>query len=1140
MKAKLLFALALLGSISARAEIPAGLPTTLPDNATGYEEVTSLSQIHDGERYVIRAVFPTTSSAGTVFLTNVSETISDATQSVAEWKSESQISDVNTMVWTATTVTATNSGISNIIAFKNDGGYFSTQHNASIQTGVIAGGANNSAYNLVRGIYTVEEQSLYTGLVPVANTSTLSNLPDGVTSTFYFNCNTYNATSTTGTGTRLVTFFNATPSTFDFGAGSGSTSYTTTASAHYAIYRVVPKIPTDLPTTLPDGVIGYSTVQSASEIVAGKKYIITSVFPLTGPKTAILTNVATTISSASGSEDADSDEEDSESTTTEETTQMVAEWKTADEIEDVSSIIWTATEVTAGNSGISGIIALKNNDTYFSTRHNSSYEDQVIAGGDAGTAYNLVQGIYSQSEQTLNTGIQFLDHTTTLSNLASWNNGTLQIKCNSTETTGTSGLGTNLMNYYNSTRPGYDFGAGAGSTTFSTSASAFFTVYQVLEENTLADEVAAKKSTYTTYLDLFSSFNSDAVTSAKEKINALDIEEIGSIDEIVNQSKAIVAEALTTIFDGKIVTLQSKLSTRYLGVGTTAIKATADIAPRSYWKASVTTNAGATYGATVKFINYLSNYQLGSTSGASGSTLPISTANGVNFEILEGYATGTFALKNGALYANTNTSDGTINSAIYWTGLDNGSSWTIALSDEDSAITLAKADIEAATESAYTGTKTVGTGLNEYHSIFAATRQAFINYCATGTPTNDMIAEQYIATRDILDGDALEINQPTAGSYIRIKVGPTNTSGNFSSTATYLSSTNYSTTYAGYENDGTTATTIMYYTGEGLVAYNSGRYAKGASFLHFNTDSEGVAANSGVTVAFVDGNSAEVNTYGINFNKTRYLYAKAASDVDGLTGRTDAGSSVANTGYTFNLEYVSSLPVTIGTDGTASLCVPVAVTIPDAEACSFFVAKVDGTTLTLAPATAGTTYEAHTPIFVNGTAGETINFAIADESASVNGDYSNTAKFVANVDEQLYSAQEGVLTYLQTTATTAAAAPGLRKASAATSTATVTYQQVASTETSTTLPFNTPILNINESDVTSGSEALESFVLNLDPNLTESTEVELASVATNISEITAEGTNTDAQSVYDLQGRRVNADSTRRGIYIVNGRKVAL
>jgi hypothetical protein len=28
--------------------------------------------------------------------------------------------------------------------------------------------------------------------------------------------------------------------------------------------------------------------------------------------------------------------------------------------------------------------------------------------------------------------------------------------------------------------------------------------------------------------------------------------------------------------------------------------------------------------------------------------------------------------------------------------------------------------------------------------------------------------------------------------------------------------------------------------------------------------------------------------------------------------------------------------------------------------------------------------------------------------------------------------------------------------------------------------------------------------------------------------------------VYDLQGRRVNADSTRRGIYIVNGRKVAL
>ena len=383
-----------------------------------------------------------------------------------------------------------------------------------------------------------------------------------------------------------------------------------------------------------------------------------------------------------------------------------------------------------------------------------------------------------------------------------------------------------------------------------------------------------------------------------------------------------------------------------------------------------------------------------------------------------------------------------------------------------------------------------GKGLGEYHYEVAEGTEdlddalaALHNSWADNTtllPT----ARTLLPKASELTADNFRLNQPAEHSFIRIKGTVT---GNYLLNGT-ASNGKYST-----GKDETAS--IFYYDGTHLINYVTGLYVG----VSRNSWTWPEAGQPGRNIEF----GAGTNTIGKYYVKTYttdddHIYLH---DSDG--GYADRGTD--NNGEarynSWELSYVTSLPLSIGATGFATLWSPVALTVPAEDEAEIYTAALneDNSTLTLTRAEAGSPLPAGTGVVVKSNAGTTIQFETTDSEAPAIGDLKGNDHATA------FSADDysGTFYTLQ----------GLTADEKSEPTDVVGFKQF----TGTTAP------------------AFRSYLL-----VPASAAVQALRLV--FGETTGIGTATTGHGtknvIYDLSGRRVHQAS--KGIYIVNGKKTII
>jgi hypothetical protein len=429
----------------------------------------------------------------------------------------------------------------------------------------------------------------------------------------------------------------------------------------------------------------------------------------------------------------------------------------------------------------------------------------------------------------------------------------------------------------------------------------------------------------------------------------------------------------------------------------------------------------------------------------------------------------------------------------------------------------------------------LGTGHGEYSRSSEDSEAAKTAILAAINSDLGTLGAAYAANAAQLENCALRINQPRPGSYIRIKTAPKHVEATSAFTAApYLTCYNNGDTNienakfaTDLSSDESKLNTILYYTGENLLGYANGRYARGAKMLYFNNDTEGIESNTGANVTFIEGYD-EPGTYSVNYSTNRYLYTDPSFYTNGGTANTAAG-------YNFELEYVDELPVTIGSNGngTATFQVPVAVTIPNAEGVEFYVSKLIDDVLIIHQAKAGDTFAANTGIMLKGTADAIVNFTIAATDAQdIDKEYAGT--FAAQHAAGALANAAGKKIYASV-ATSATSAAHQRIAAKISEYPTISFSEQAE---GTVLPVNTALLQLSESD-SRGTALQIPLVFDSQNDYQFDTETGETSIPeyTGITTVVVEKAD-GRDEIFDLQGRRVN--TLRHGIYIVNGAKIRM
>ncbi len=634
--------------------------------------------------------------------------------------------------------------------------------------------------------------------------------------------------------------------------------------------------------------------------------------------------------------------------------------------------------------------------------------------------------------------------------------------------------------------------------------------------------------------------------AAKEQYTGVDITEDITAAEAVEYATSYEASAaaidsiaaqaygkIATYYTGRYVTILNVGNSNYLKNDGSWLTngGTRDL--DAVWKIASSSWNGSAFDVKL----YSPTYQtyLGSlTAFASNTAIPVVTleSDAVAYSAtpVDGhYAFATTGFTTTSAYPCLHVNNAVVSGkVIYWSATAN-SQWDLSLIEETEIRNMISSAADEIAALFVGGLNNYTTTAGNTADIVAALQEA----AKDSSKSVDEICQTYHSQYTAAFNGAT-LTMPEAGRYLRIHSGPTWCTTNSWEAAPYLSSKNYDDTHASFvtEKD---ASTILYYTGENLISFQGGRYAKGSSMLYFTTDTEGASGNTGATVAFEEGTN-EAGTYFVHYyNKGRYMYTGTSLYTNGGSG-TDASG-----GYNFQLEYVDALPLTIGTVGYATLCVPAAVTIPtDATGCEFYTASLSDVNMVITPAAAGTAVAASTPIFVTGAEGTTINFPITTEAVdSVANTSTISATFVGNNAWQTYTPQEGFVAYIpQITAATEtetetegnetdtpASAPAIsRAAEAATG---VTFVELAEGDE---LPANVPVLSLATNAI--GSEAVATFTANIAPN--QSTTISLTSATSSISELNAEVA--PAAAAYDLMGRRIL--SPRPGLLRIQGGKL--
>lgn len=238
-----------------------------------------------------------------------------------------------------------------------------------------------------------------------------------------------------------------------------------------------------------------------------------------------------------------------------------------------------------------------------------------------------------------------------------------------------------------------------------------------------------------------------------------------------------------------------------------------------------------------------------------------------------------------------------------------------------------KAQIDAAAETqklyeTYKNGNLIGNGLNQTTSFttFASAYAKADEVYAKGEAATS--AEITSARSELLKACstfAFSLNKPANGTFIRIHSSAASQAAMpYLSSETSMVKDNRAAYLVGKDGENE-AKTIFFYNGNKLLAYETGYYLENISNFAGYKD-----ITTGTSIQFSEASNRAAGCYNVKFNGNRFLYTQ----VSGSYYFTDAGSSAPADGYNFQMEYVESLPLSVGAAGYATLIAPVALEIP--------------------------------------------------------------------------------------------------------------------------------------------------------------------------------------------------------------------
>lgn len=217
----------------------------------------------------------------------------------------------------------------------------------------------------------------------------------------------------------------------------------------------------------------------------------------------------------------------------------------------------------------------------------------------------------------------------------------------------------------------------------------------------------------------------------------------------------------------------------------------------------------------------------------------------------------------------------------------------------------------------YKNANLIGNGLNQTTS-FTAFAKAGEVYAKGEAATSAEIASARFALLNARNA-AVVLNKPANGTFIRIHSSAASQAAMpYLSSETSTVNANRAAYLVGKDGENE-AKTIFFYNGNKLLAYETGYYLENISDFAGYKD-----ITTGTSIQFSEAANSAAGCYNVKFNGKRFLYTQ----VFGSNYYTDAGGSAANDGFNFQMEYVESLPLSVGAAGYATLIAPVALEIP--------------------------------------------------------------------------------------------------------------------------------------------------------------------------------------------------------------------
>lgn len=217
----------------------------------------------------------------------------------------------------------------------------------------------------------------------------------------------------------------------------------------------------------------------------------------------------------------------------------------------------------------------------------------------------------------------------------------------------------------------------------------------------------------------------------------------------------------------------------------------------------------------------------------------------------------------------------------------------------------------------YKNANLIGSGLNQTTSFTAFSKAGEV-YAKGEAATSAEIASARFALLNARNA-AVVLNKPANGTFIRIHSSAASQAAMpYLSSETSTAKPNRAAYLVGKDGENE-AKTIFFYNDNKLLAYETGYYLENISnFAGYK------GITTGTSIQFSEAANRAAGCYNVKFNGNRFLYTQ----VSGSNYFTDAGGSAPIDGYNFQMEYVESLPLSVGAAGYATLIAPIALEIP--------------------------------------------------------------------------------------------------------------------------------------------------------------------------------------------------------------------